>query len=140
VHRAERVEHREAWAGRREEGAMHRAERAALVYARVPSLSLRGAMPDALAGERSALVEHRSSASTAPLRLRCAFRRRGRRASGGARKPLGSRSACPRLSRGARGLRTASLRTGSDPRLARTDARREARDAFRSVYRSPTRG
>ncbi len=147
VHRTERAAGRKTRAGHPEEGAMHREEPAAIVYVRVPSRLLRGAIPDALAGERSAFVEHRSSACTALLRLRRASRRRGRRARGGARKPLGARSACPRLSRGARGLRTASLRTGSDARPARTDAPpapkdagSEARGVFRSVYRSPTRG
>jgi hypothetical protein len=49
VHREERATDRKARAGRSKEGAMHRAEWAALVYARVLPLSLRRAMPAALA-------------------------------------------------------------------------------------------
>jgi hypothetical protein len=140
MHGEKRGVHREGWAGRWE-------ERAALLYACRPSRSLHGAMPDELAGERSVFVEHRSSACTASLGLRRASRRRGRRARGGASDALGARSPSLRLSRGAREIRTASLRTGSvtlatgsDGQPLRSRARRERRGAFRNGYRFTTRG
>jgi hypothetical protein len=145
--REERARHREAWAEHPEEQSMHREARVELLYVCVPSRSLRGGMPDELAGERSAFVEHRSYARTASLRLRRASPRTRGRARGGAREALGVRSAPLRLSRGARGIPTASLRTGSDARGIRNDARRvrsaprgERTGALRSTYRSPTRG
>jgi hypothetical protein len=145
--REERARHREAWAEHPEEQSMHREARVELLYVCVPSRSLRGGMPDELAGERSAFVEHRSYTRIASLRLRRASRRRHRHARGEARNTLRARSASLRLSWDARGIRTASLWTGSDARPiradarpVRTDARRERTGAFRSTYRSPTRG
>jgi hypothetical protein len=65
--REERVARREERAGRREEWVARREERAELLYAWVPSRSLRGALPDELAREPSplwstgrSLVAHRS--------------------------------------------------------------------------------
>src|SRR5580698_808379 len=97
-------------------------------------------MPDELAGEPSVFVEHRSYACIASLRLRRAPRRRPRGARGEASEALGARSLSLRLSRGARSIRTASLRTRSDARRVRSDARREPRGVFGGGYRSPTRG
>jgi hypothetical protein len=126
---------------------VHRKEWAELLYARVPSLSICGEVPDEFAGERSPFVEHRSYTCIASLRLRRASRRRRRRARGRPREALGVRGASLRPSRGARGIRTASLRTSSDARSTRSDARRvrsdarrEPKGAFGSAYHSPTRG
>jgi hypothetical protein len=147
VHREERALHGEAWAGRREERATHREDRAAPSYACAPSHSLRRAMHDELAGERSAFVAHRSYARTASVRLRRASRRRGRRAREGARKAVRVRSACLPLSRRASGPRTTSRQTGKDARLVRNDVRPLRRDARRersgslpSAYSATTRG